>query len=145
MKGKRVAFAKASSAHNLTVAALEKAGLTYADIEPVTLAPADAAAAFSRGSIDAWTIWDPYYAIAEAGDGVRVLATRPGYRPTEQLLPRGTQPRVQRPAVLSAAVGALERVAAWCTRTGAKSPALLSQGTGVRWPPPGERSTGPIT
>jgi hypothetical protein len=33
--------------------------LTYADIEPVTLTPADAAAAFARGSIDAWTIWDP--------------------------------------------------------------------------------------
>ena len=74
LKGKRVAFAKASSAHNLTIAALEKAGLSYADIEPVTLAPADAAAAFARGSIDAWTIWDPYFAIAEAGEGVRVLA-----------------------------------------------------------------------
>ena len=58
LKGKRVAFAKGSSAHNFTVAALEKAGLTYADIEPVTLAPADAAAAFARGSIDAWTIWE---------------------------------------------------------------------------------------
>ncbi|KMO27579.1 PhnD/SsuA/transferrin family substrate-binding protein, partial [Methylobacterium aquaticum] len=44
LRGKRVAFAKASSAHNLTIAALEKGGLTYRDIEPVTLAPADAAA-----------------------------------------------------------------------------------------------------
>ncbi len=74
LRGKRVAFAKASSAHNLTIAALEKAGLTYRDIEPVTLAPADAAAAFARGSVDAWTIWDPYFAIAEMQPTTRVLA-----------------------------------------------------------------------
>jgi len=49
LKGKRVGFAKASSAHALTLAALEKAGLTYADITPVYLAPADGAAAFARG------------------------------------------------------------------------------------------------
>ena len=74
LKGRRVAFAKATSAHNLTVAALEKAKLGIGDIEPVYLAPADAAAAFIRGAVDAWTIWDPYYAIAEAQPGVRVLA-----------------------------------------------------------------------
>ena len=39
LKGKRVAFAKASSAHNLTVAALEKAGLAYKDIQPLTSPP----------------------------------------------------------------------------------------------------------
>ncbi|MGC5778865.1 aliphatic sulfonate ABC transporter substrate-binding protein [Methylobacterium sp. NFXW15] len=131
LKGKRVAFAKASSAHNLTVAALEKAGLTYADIEPVTLAPADAAAAFSRGSIDAWTIWDPYYAIAEAGDGVRVLATAQDIAPQNNFFLAGRSLAEQRPAVLSAAVGALERVAAWCTQNRGEVAALLSQGTGV--------------
>ncbi len=141
LKGKRVAFAKASSAHNLTVAALEKAGLTYADIEPVTLAPADAAAAFSRGSIDAWTIWDPYYAHRRGGRRGPRARHRPGYRPTEQLLPRGTQPRGQRPAVLSAAVGALERVAAWCTQNRGEVAALLSQGTGVPLAATRERST----
>ncbi len=74
LKGKKVGFTKASSAHNVTIAALEKAGLTYADITPVYLQPADASAAFTRGAIDAWTIWDPYFAIAEAQPGTRVLA-----------------------------------------------------------------------
>jgi sulfonate transport system substrate-binding protein len=55
------------------VAALEKGGLAYTDITPVYLPPADAAAAFTRGAIDAWTIWDPYLAIAQKGK-VRVLA-----------------------------------------------------------------------
>jgi sulfonate transport system substrate-binding protein len=56
------------------VAALEHAGLSYSDIIPVYLAPADAATAFSGGSLDAWTIWDPYLALTEKGK-VRVLAS----------------------------------------------------------------------
>ncbi len=73
LRGKRVAFAKGSSAHNLLVAALEKAGLSWSDISPAPLAPADATAAFVKGSVDAWSIWDPYLALAELNDHVRVI------------------------------------------------------------------------
>ncbi|MDH2352883.1 aliphatic sulfonate ABC transporter substrate-binding protein [Bradyrhizobium sp. SSUT112] len=73
LKGKRVAFGKGSSAHNLLVAALEKAGLSWADITPAPLAPADATAAFAKGSVDAWSIWDPYLALAELKENARVL------------------------------------------------------------------------
>ena len=73
LRGKKVGFAKGSSAHNTTVAALEKAGLSYADITPVYLAPADGATAFTGGSLDAWTIWDPYLALTEKGK-IRILA-----------------------------------------------------------------------
>src|SRR6202789_1328300 len=54
LKGKKIAVAKASSAHNLLVAALESVGLPWRDITPVYLAPPDAAAAFVRGAVDAW-------------------------------------------------------------------------------------------
>jgi len=74
LKGKRVAFGKGSSAHNLLVAALEKAGLSYGDISPAPLAPADATAAFVKGSVDAWSIWDPYLALAELKENARVIA-----------------------------------------------------------------------
>ena len=74
LKGKKIAFGRGSSAHNLTLAALEKAGLSYSEIQPIYLGPADAGAAFERGAIDAWTIWDPYYALFETKPGVRVLA-----------------------------------------------------------------------
>ncbi|WFU41691.1 aliphatic sulfonate ABC transporter substrate-binding protein [Bradyrhizobium sp. CB82] len=73
LRGKRVAFGKGSSAHNLLVAALEKAGLTWNDITPAPLAPADATAAFVKGSVDAWSIWDPYFALAELRENARVL------------------------------------------------------------------------
>jgi sulfonate transport system substrate-binding protein len=74
LKGKRVAFGKGSSAHNLLVAALEKAGLSWSDIAPAPLAPADATAAFVKGSVDAWSIWDPYLALAELKEKARVIA-----------------------------------------------------------------------
>src|SRR3954454_20764716 len=74
LKGKRVALGKGSSAHNLRVAALEKAGLPWSDITPAPLAPADATAAFVKGSVDAWSIWDPYLALAELKESARVIA-----------------------------------------------------------------------
>ena len=74
LKGKRIAFGKGSSAHNLLVAALEKAGLAWSDISPAPLAPADATAAFAKGAVDAWSIWDPYLALAELNEHARVLA-----------------------------------------------------------------------
>jgi len=73
LRGKRIAFAKGSSANNLLVAALEKAGIAWGDITPAPLAPADATAAFVKGSVDAWTIWDPYLALAELKQNARVL------------------------------------------------------------------------
>src|ERR1700754_3617111 len=74
LKGKKVALNKGSNVHYLLVRALEKAGVKYSEIDPVFLAPADARAAFERGSVDAWAIWDPFQAAAEAATGARTLA-----------------------------------------------------------------------
>jgi sulfonate transport system substrate-binding protein len=73
LRGKRIGFTKGSSAHNIVVQTLEKAGLTYADITPVYLTPPDAGPAFANGSIDAWAIWDPYFAIGETKQNGRIL------------------------------------------------------------------------
>jgi ABC-type amino acid transport substrate-binding protein len=89
LKGKRVAFGKGSSAHNLLVAALEKAGLSYGDISPAPLAPADATAAFLKGSVDAWSIWDPYLALAELKENVTGHRFRQGRPQAQCVLHRG--------------------------------------------------------
>jgi sulfonate transport system substrate-binding protein len=78
LKGRKVVLNKGSNVHYLLVKALEKAGVKYTDIQPVYLAPSDALAAFSSGSVDAWVIWDPYEAAAEASTGARVLADGSG-------------------------------------------------------------------
>jgi sulfonate transport system substrate-binding protein len=73
LRGKRVGFTKGSSAHNIVVQTLEKAGLGYGDITPVYLTPPDAGPAFANGSIEAWSIWDPYFAIGETRQNGRIL------------------------------------------------------------------------
>ena len=73
LKGKRVGFTKGTSAHNVVIATLEKAGLTYEDITPVYLTPPDAGPAFANGSIEAWAVWDPYFAIGEKRQNGRIL------------------------------------------------------------------------
>lgn len=78
LKGRTVAFKRGSSAHNFAVKALRKGGLTVADVTPADLAPPDALAAFRSGAIDAWVIWDPYFAVAEALPETRVLTTAEG-------------------------------------------------------------------
>ena len=65
LKGKKVVLNKGYNVHYLLVRALEDAGLKYSDITPIYLPPADARAAFERGSVDAWVIWDPFLAAAE--------------------------------------------------------------------------------
>ena len=75
LRGKKIALQKGSSAHYLLVRAVEKAGLQWVDIQPIYLAPADARAAFERKSVDAWAIWDSFYAAVELAIKPRVLTT----------------------------------------------------------------------
>jgi sulfonate transport system substrate-binding protein len=67
-----------SNVHYLLVRALKHAGVEYTDIHPAYLTPADARAAFAQGSIDAWAIWDPYFAAVEKQLQARVLVNGTG-------------------------------------------------------------------
>ncbi|WP_440811246.1 sulfonate ABC transporter substrate-binding protein [Pseudomonas syringae] len=78
LKGRKVALQKGSSSHNVVLRVLNKAGLTFKDIQPIYLTPADARAAFENGSVDAWAIWDPYYSIAMSEGHSRLLANGEG-------------------------------------------------------------------
>ncbi|MDM9557662.1 sulfonate ABC transporter substrate-binding protein [Bordetella petrii] len=78
LKGRKVALNKGSNVHYLLVKLLEQAGVAYRDVNVAYLTPADARAAFERGAIDAWVIWDPFQAAAELQLGARVLADGKG-------------------------------------------------------------------
>jgi sulfonate transport system substrate-binding protein len=79
LRGKKIAVAKGSSAHALLLNVLKKAGLSFDDIKPQYLQPADALSAFSAGKVDAWSIWDPYAAQGEAQTGARILVDGTGF------------------------------------------------------------------
>src|SRR5467141_1621065 len=74
LKGKKIGLNKGSNVHYLLVRALEKAGLKYTDVEVVYLPPAAGRAAFEKGAIDAWVIWEPYRTAAEMALSARTLA-----------------------------------------------------------------------
>ncbi len=73
LRGKRVALNRGSNVHYLLVKALEQAKVGYPEIVPTYLTPADARAAFVQRSVDAWVIWDPYYAAAQRQANARVI------------------------------------------------------------------------
>ena len=78
LKGKRIAFNKGSNVQYFLVKLLEKNGLKYSDVSPIFLPPPDARAAFERGAVDAWIIWDPFLAAAQKTLGARHLVDATG-------------------------------------------------------------------
>ncbi|WP_368622749.1 sulfonate ABC transporter substrate-binding protein [Paraburkholderia sp. BR13444] len=78
LKGKKIALNKGSDVHWFLVAALQKNGVKFSEIQPVYLPPADARAAFERGAVDAWAIWDPFLEAAKRQTNARLLADAEG-------------------------------------------------------------------
>jgi sulfonate transport system substrate-binding protein len=73
LKGKKIAVAEGSSSNYHLVAVLKQAGLTTKDVSIVNLQPAQAAAAFASGQVDAWDVWSPFAEQSEAQHGARIL------------------------------------------------------------------------
>jgi sulfonate transport system substrate-binding protein len=130
LKGKRVGFTKGSSAHNVAVIALEKAGLGYGDIAPVYLSPPDAAAAFTRGSIDAWAVWDPYFAIGEKHGG-RILVEASALAKTNSFYLANSGFAARYPKLLSAVIDSLAETALWAENHRDQVAKALADVTGV--------------
>src|SRR6187402_1576386 len=78
LKGRKIALNKGSNVHYFIVKLFEKHKLSYRDLNLVYLPPSDARAAFEKGSVDAWVIWDPFLAAAERTLEARVLADATG-------------------------------------------------------------------
>jgi aliphatic sulfonates family ABC transporter substrate-binding protein len=131
LKGKRVAFTRGSSAHNFVVHALTQAGLTPADITAVNVQPADAAAAFRSGSVDAWGIWDPFFALAERIPNTRTLVTADKVFPTNRFFLAGSDFVAQRPDLATAFVNDLDRASRWATTHQPELAQLFATQTGV--------------
>ncbi|TDV64601.1 sulfonate ABC transporter substrate-binding protein [Pseudomonas sp. LP_7_YM] len=113
LKGKKVVLNKGSNVHYLLVRALQEAGLKYSDIQTVFLPPADARAAFERGSVDAWVIWDPYQAAAEQQLKVRTLRDGKGIVDNNQFY-LATRPYAQQhPKVIQTLVEEVRAVGEW--------------------------------
>jgi len=130
LKGKRVGFTKGTSAHNVVVLALEQAGLSYSDIVPVYLSPPDAGAAFASGSIDAWAVWDPYYAIGQQHGG-RILIEPSAIGKTNSFYIGNREFAARNPRLLRDVIATLADTAHWAESHRDQVARALADVTGV--------------
>jgi sulfonate transport system substrate-binding protein len=126
LKGKKVALNKGSNVHFLLVKLLEKAGVKYNDIDPIFLTPADARAAFERGSVDAWAIWEPFLAAAQIQTGARILADGNGVVSNHQFFLASRSYASKRADVVAVALEELAAVDQWA-KTNRKDAAAALQ------------------
>ncbi len=113
LKGKKIVLNKGSNVHYLLLKALEKAGIKYNEVQTVFLPPADARAAFERGAVDAWAIWDPFLAAAERQIGARVLADGKGLVSNHQFYLASRKYANSNPGVVKAIVSELQKLDVW--------------------------------
>jgi sulfonate transport system substrate-binding protein len=126
LKGKRVGFAKAAGVHYLLIAALAQAGLTLRDIEPAYLTPADGRAAFERGAIDAWVVWDPFLSAAQRQSNIRILADGTGVASYQRYYLASTRFAQARPDVLKVLYAELVKTGQWVKQNPRDAAALLA-------------------
>jgi sulfonate transport system substrate-binding protein len=81
LKGKKIATGRGSIGHQLVLAALESKGWSVSDVQIVFLAPSDAKVAYTQGSVDAWSTWEPYVSQEEVLFQSRRVITAEGLTP----------------------------------------------------------------
>jgi sulfonate transport system substrate-binding protein len=81
LKGKKIATGRGSIGHQLILAALESKGWSVSDVQIVFLAPSDAKIAYTQGSVDAWSTWEPYVSQEEVLFQSRRVITAEGLTP----------------------------------------------------------------
>ncbi|WP_213991728.1 aliphatic sulfonate ABC transporter substrate-binding protein [Sodalis sp. dw_96] len=125
LKGKRIAVTKAAGSHYLLIVALAKAHLTFHDITPAYLTPADGLAAFETGQVDAWVTWEPFVASAERRQHARVLAPGQGLASYQRYYLSSTSYARQHPEILDLIYRQLEQTGGWVKSHPADAAKLL--------------------
>ena len=131
LKGKRVVLNKGSNVHYLLLKLLQKHNLTLNDIQVVYLPPADARAAFEKGAVDAWVIWDPFLAAAQEQLHARILADGQGVVQNRQFYLTDQQFAAHNPALLATLKHELDVTSQWAQTHPDEAASILEKPTGL--------------
>jgi len=131
LKGKKIAFTKASSAHLLLIKALAQQNLQYSDIEPIFLAPPEARAAFQSGSIDAWVVWNPFRESAVQELDARELINGGTVAPTKGYILAADTFTAEHPELVTAIIEELQKVQLWARANPEENAAILEKETEI--------------
>ena len=101
LRGKRVGYLRATTAHYFLLKMLAQHGMTFADIQPVALGMSSGLTAMRSGALDAWATYGYAIATIETDTGARVLQNAVGILSGNYLV--GANPkRLTDPAVRGA-------------------------------------------
>ncbi|ENW96750.1 sulfonate ABC transporter substrate-binding protein [Acinetobacter sp. NIPH 298] len=131
LKGKRIALNKGSNVHYLLLKLLEANKLSLNDIQPVYLPPSDARAAFEKGAVDAWVIWDPFFAAAQHQIHARVLASGEQLVSNHQFYLADRKFAENHPNALKTLVSTLNQTTDWVKSHPDDAAKLLEKPTGL--------------
>jgi len=131
LKGKRVAYNKGSNVQYFLVKLLEQHGLKYGDVQSIFLPPPDARAAFEKGAIDAWIIWDPFLAAAQKTLDARLLVDASGVVKNRAYYFTSRDFATKNIDVLKIAIEEINAVDAWASKNQAAAAAELSAVLGL--------------
>ena len=131
LKGKRVVLNKGSNVHYLLLKVLEANHLKLDDIQVVYLPPAVARAAFEKGAVDAWVIWDPFFAAAEKQLNAKVIATGQNLVNNHQFYLADRKFAEQHPDILKIVVNELNTTTQWVSQHQTDAAKLLEKPTGL--------------
>jgi len=124
LKGKRVAFNKGSNVHYFLLKLLDKHGLKYSDVQTVFLSPPDARAAFEKGAVDAWVIWEPFLSAGQKALDARILADATGVANNRQYYFSSRDFATKNPDLLKIALQQISEIDTWI---GANRPAAAKE------------------
>ncbi|WP_397450988.1 aliphatic sulfonate ABC transporter substrate-binding protein [Pseudomonas sp. NA-150] len=125
LKGKKVAVTKAAGSHYLLIAALNKAGLKFSDIEPAYLTPADGRAAFENGKVDAWVTWEPFLSGVQRQLATRTLTDGKGLAQYQRYYLTTNTFAASHPQVLAVVFGELRDAGRWIKANPADAAKIL--------------------
>jgi sulfonate transport system substrate-binding protein len=131
LKGKRVALNKGSNVQYFLVKLLEKNGLKYSDVQTIFLAPPDARAAFEKGAVDAWLIWDPFLAAAQKTLDAQLLVDASGIVNNRAYYFTSRDFATRNAEVLKIAIDEVNAIDTWASKNQAAAAAELSAVLGL--------------
>ena len=131
LKGKRVAYNKGSNVQYFLVKLLQKNGLQYSDVQSIFLPPPDARAAFEKGAVDAWIIWDPFLAAAQKTLDARLLVDAAGVVNNRAYYFTSRDYATQNPDVLKIAIEEINAIDTWAGKNKQAAAAELSAVLGL--------------
>ena len=131
LKGKKVAYNKGSNVQYFLAKLLEKQGLKYTDVQHIHLPPPDARAAFQKGAVDAWIIWDPFLAAAQKTLDAQILVDAKGVVNNRAYYFTSRDFVTKNPDVLRIAIRQINDIDTWASKNKQVASKELSQVLGL--------------